>query len=300
GVNTVTVRSTISGYRSYLVSDLHGDVHRYRALFRLLRDEPPDLLFMAGDLLPHPFRSLDSLGIQGVDFVNEFLVREFRLLQRELDEAVPSVYLILGNDDLRFEEASIMSATAPRIWTYMHNRKVDLGEYVLYGYAFVPPTPFRNKDWERYDVSRYVDPGCISPEEGSVTVPVSPRELRYRTISTDLKELTGGDDLCNALFLFHVPPYDTVLDRADLEGQYIDYVPLDTHIGSIAVRRLIDERQPFATMHGHVHEAYRLTGHYRQQLGRTWCLSAAHEGPDLVVLDFDLREPGSAERRVVT
>lgn len=255
---------------------------------------------MAGDLLPHPLRSIDSLGMSGVDFVNEFLLREFRTVQQELGEDMPSVYLILGNDDLRFEEASIMSAAAPRIWTYMHNRKVQLGAYVLYGYAFVPPTPFRNKDWERYDVSRYVDPGCVSPEEGSVSVPVSPRELRYRTIAGDLEKLAGDDDLSHGVFLFHVPPYDTALDRADLDGHYIDYVPLDTHIGSIAVRRLIDERQPFATMHGHVHEAFRLTGQYRQQLGRTWCLSAAHEGPDLVVLDFDLREPGGAERRVIT
>jgi len=30
----------------------------------------------------------------------------------------------------------------------------------------VPPTPFLLKDWEKYDVSAYVDPGCVSPEEG--------------------------------------------------------------------------------------------------------------------------------------
>lgn len=257
------------------------------------------MLFMAGDLLPHPLRSLDSLGISGVDFVNEFLIREFRSLRRDLGEAAPRVYLILGNDDPRFEEASVMSATEPKVWTYVHNRRVSLGEYLLFGYAFVPPTPFPNKDWERYDVSRYVDPGCVSPEEGSHSVPVSPQELRRRTISDDLARLTGTDDLTGAVLLFHVPPYETTLDTADLAGRMVDHVPMDPHIGSIAVRRLIDDRQPHLTLHGHAHEAFRLTGRYKEQLGRTWCLSAAAEGPDLVVVDFDLRDPGSAERRVI-
>ena len=33
----------------------------------------------------------------------------------------------------------------------------------------------------------------------------------------------------------------------------IDYAPLDVHVGSIAVRRFIESRAPYLTLHGHVH-----------------------------------------------
>ena len=52
------------------------------------------------------------------------------------------------------------------LWRYVHGRRHDLGKFPVYGYAMVPPTPFLWKDWERYDVSRYVTPGSVSPEEG--------------------------------------------------------------------------------------------------------------------------------------
>ena len=58
--------------------------------------------------------------------------------------------------------------------------------FQVYGYSFVPPTPFQLKDWERYDVSRFVDPGCVSPEEGMRTIPVSDQEQRFTTIQKDL------------------------------------------------------------------------------------------------------------------
>ena len=82
----------------------------------------------------------------------------------------------MGNDDPRFEEAAILDAATQGIWEYIHNRKVEFKNFIVYGYANVPPTPFRLKDWERYDVSRYVDPGCIPPEEGVRSFPVSDQE----------------------------------------------------------------------------------------------------------------------------
>ena len=94
----------------------------------------------------------------------------------------------------------------------------------------------------------------------------------------------------------HAPPYDTHLDRAALDGKSIDHVPIDVHVGSIAVRRFIEARQPLLTLHGHVHESARLTGSWRERIGRTWCLSAAHDGPELALVRFDPEDPGGAVR----
>ncbi|MDC7125588.1 MAG: hypothetical protein PQJ46_08465 [Spirochaetales bacterium] len=39
-----------------------------------------------------------------------------------------------------------------------------------------PTSTYLLKDWERYDVSRYTDIGCVSLEEGRRTFPVSEHE----------------------------------------------------------------------------------------------------------------------------
>jgi len=209
------------------------------------------------------------------------------------------VLLIPGNDDPRDREAAFLDAETEWIWKYLHGRRVHLGAFTAYGYACVPPTPFPLKDWERYDVSRHVDPGCVSPEEGYRSVAVPVYKVRYATIREDLEHLAGDDDLSRAVFLFHAPPYQTALDRAALDGKHIDHVPLDVHVGSIAIQRFIEARQPLLTLHGHVHESTRLTGSWRDRIGHTHALSAAHEGPELALVRFDLDELERATRELL-
>lgn len=280
-----------------LTSDLHGDPGKWSALFSELRRDPPGIVLLAGDLLPAPGRDLNALGMAAPDFINGYLVPAFAALRRDLGERYPRVLLIPGNDDPRFDEATLIAAAgSSHLWTYLHDHRVSIGDYTFYGYACIPPSPFLNKDWERYDVSRYVDPGCVSPEEGRLTVPRSARDRRYGTIAGDLQRLSGTDDLSRAVFLFHAPPYDTILDTADLAGKTVDHVPLDPHIGSVAIRRFIEARSPWCTLHGHVHESFRLTGRYSQRIGETWCISAAAEGTELAIVRFDLADPGGAGR----
>lgn len=277
-------------------SDLHGHVDRYEKLLRRVAAERPRVLLLGGDLLPS---ALASLREGGADFVQSFLAPAFLRLREQLGEQAPRVLLILGNDDPRACEADFRSAAGTGAWEYVHGQRVALGEFDVYGYACVPPTPFLLKDWERYDVSRYVEPGCVGPEEGCRTVPVPENEVRYGTIEQDLQRLVGGRSLERAVFLFHTPPYRTNLDRAGLDHVRVDHAAPDVHVGSVAVRRLIENGQPLLTLHGHIHESARLTGSWRDRIGRTHCLSAAHDGPELAVVRFDLEDPGLARRELV-
>ena len=213
--------------------------------------------------------------------------------------AYPRLFVILGNDDPRAFEPTVITLEEQRLWTYLHGRRAELAGRPVFGYAHVPPSPFLLKDWERYDVSRYVDPGCISPEEGRRSVPVEPRETRFSTIQRDLDELFADHPLDQAVLLFHTPPYGTLLDRAALDGKKVDHVPLDVHVGSIALRRMIELRRPGLTLHGHVHESARLTGAWRDELGGTVMLGAAHDGPELALVRFDLEDPSSATRSLI-
>jgi len=281
----------------FFVSDLHGSTRSYEALIRLIEAERPRALFMGGDLLPSGLSAFSGAG--GGDFIKKTFFPSFRRLSDRMGEAAPRVLLILGNDDGRMDEETIRAGEDEGLWEYIHGRRIELEEHPVYGYAFVPPTPFMLKDWERYDVSRFVDVGCVSPENGHHSFPVPPNEIRYSTIANDLDQLTGADDLERSVLLFHSPPHQTTLDRAALDGKMVDYTPLDVNVGSVAIRRFIEKRQPMLTLHGHIHESARITGSWQERIGRTVCLGAAHDGPELAVIDFRLDDVASARRRLL-
>jgi Icc-related predicted phosphoesterase len=273
---------------------LHGRKERYHKLLGTIRDQVPSAVFLGGDLLPQTAVQEEA----PADFVRAFLVPNFAELRCSLRERYPRVFLILGNDDPRCEEPAFAEGEAGGLWHYVHNRKVQFQDFTVYGLAYVPPTPFLLKDWELYDISCYVPPGCVSPEEGHRSVPAE-KNLRWETIHRELGALAADDALDRAIFLFHTPPYDTALDRAALDGKVFEHVPLDVHVGSIAVRRFIEERRPLVTLHGHVHEAARLSGEWKIRLGSTVCLGAAHDGPELALVRFDPLSPGDAVRALL-
>jgi uncharacterized protein len=280
----------------FFVSDIHGRLSRYEKLFEAIAEQHPKAVFLGGDLTPSGLMHSQRHGREFRDFIADYLVNNFRRLKMTMGLEYPDVFLILGNDDARAEESAIINGESLFLWKYAQGQKFDWEGYMMYGYAYVPPSPFLLKDWERYDVSRYVDPGCVSPEEGMRSVPITPDEQRYSTIKKDLDVLVGAADLSKSIFLFHSPPHNTKLDRAGLDGKFIDDVPLDPHVGSIAIRQFIETRQPLITLHGHIHETARLSGSWRDSIGQTQMFSAAHDGPELALVRFDPEHPETAIR----
>jgi uncharacterized protein len=283
----------------FFVSDVHGRIERYARLLKAVEAERPAAVFLGGDLLPSGLGLVASADPDHQDFINGFLAPAFERTRRALRDDYPAVFAILGNDDPRLEESAMLEAGTHGLWRYAHDRRIEWEGFTVYGYACVPPTPFRLKDWERYDVSRYVDPGCSSPEEGCRTVPANDSDVRYGTIKDDLQVLAGDRLLDRAIMLFHAPPYRTSLDRAALDGKSVDYVPLDVHVGSIAIQRFVEARQPLVTLHGHIHESARITGEWRTEIGRTHAFSAAHDGPELALVRFDPEDLEHATRELI-
>jgi len=275
----------------FFATDLHGKISRYQSLIDEIKKELPDVVLIGGDLLPG-FNNLFG------DFIIEYLIPKFEELKTELKDNYPKIFIIMGNDDPRIEEEKLIKAEKKGIWTYLNEKKINYNGYDFYGYAYVPPTPFRLKDWEKFDVSRYVDVGCVSPLEGSRTIAVDPVDIEYYTIAKDLQKLMK-DDLSKAICLFHAPPYQTNLDRADLDGRIIDHVQVDVHVGSIAIKNFIENRQPKITLHGHIHESSRITGHWKQKLKETYSYSAAWDGTELALVKFDPEFPEKAERKLL-
>lgn len=275
----------------FFVSDLHGKMSRYDHLIYAIETEKPDLVFLGGDLLPHA-------RMNAGEFVTGYLPKKFGKLRKQMETDYPLIVMIPGNDDPAEYIPGFLSMEREGLWKYLHMNTLAYKEYMLCGYAMVPPTPFLNKDWEKFDVSRYTDPGCVEPTQGYRTL-TPPHDPEYATIQKDLDHLTGNLKPEKLIVLFHSPPYQSNLDRAALDGKYFDHVPLDVHVGSIAIQRFIEERQPLLTLHGHIHESALLTGHWYQYFQRTLAVNAAHHGPELALVRFSLPDLSTISKTLV-
>jgi Icc-related predicted phosphoesterase len=77
--------------------------------------------------------------------------------------------------------------------------------------------------------------------------------------------------------MIHVPPHDSGLDTAPLLDENLRPTVsagdvLRGPVGSVAVRRVIEERQPLLGVHGHVHESGG-----ERRIGRTVCINPGSE-----------------------
>jgi Icc-related predicted phosphoesterase len=89
-----------------------------------------------------------------------------------------------------------------------------------------------------------------------------------------------------AVFMIHVPPYDSGLDTApeldkDMRPRVTMGDVLRIPVGSTGVRRAIQELQPLVSIHGHVHEAPG-----QGKIGRTTCFNAGSEANQGILRGF--------------
>ncbi|MFO8110667.1 MAG: metallophosphoesterase [Thermoplasmata archaeon] len=265
------------------VSDLHGNTAKYSKLYELISKNKPSAVFIGGDILPHR-------GGDATEFIEEHIISKAISLPTRF-------FMILGNDDPRIYESVFIEADKKGYIEYVHNRARWLGDHCVFGYSYVPPTPFMLKDWERYDVSRYVDVGSTYIEDGFRTVEVE--DERFQTIKDDLDNISQVTEPDKTIYLFHSPPYDTALDLTGNAGTSVNHAPMDPHVGSIAIKKFIEEKKPFLTLHGHIHESPGLTGCWKEKIGRTYSLSAAHDGPELAAVLFDTASIKEASRILI-
>ncbi len=282
----------------FFVSDLHGRVARYELLFRKVEEEMPEIVFIGGDIMPG-FSSYSQRNREHKDFLDDYLAPKFQGLKSALRDKYPRVFLILGNDDGRKIEGDVLKFAGSGIWDYIHFQRRTYGDYSIYGYSYIPPTPFRLKDWERYDISRDTPSGCISPESGALTVDIPMQERRNCTIQKDLEKLAGRETQDRAVYLFHSPPYGTNLDLIEVGGGMNENNRGYVNVGSKAIRGFIETVQPLLTLHGHIHESADISGDWRDKIGRTQMFNASHNGPELSVIKFDLSNPIQAVRELL-
>lgn len=275
------------------VSDLHGKYDRINSLFNFILLQKPEAVFIGGDILPRGNRTESFYH----DFFENFLLKRFENLKKNYGYEYPHIFAIPGNNDPKVVEHLFYSLENKGFWKYIPCRMIAFKGFRVYGYPFVSPTPFHLKDWEKYDTDRTVKTGNIDPFDGIRTVPFNFNDEK-QYISEDLIKIGGSVMTEKLVILFHDPPYFTYLDHTGYNhgspaGQCIN------HIGSRAIQEFINEKQPWLTLHGHVHESTRLSGYWKAKMGSTVSFNAAHDGPELSVMSFILENPDEAKRQLI-
>lgn len=272
-------------------SDLHGEESLYQQILDTARESEPEILILGGDLLPslQKTRRYEEMIREQRSFIGAFLLPFFR---KGLETRFRRIFLIPGNWDPAYPE--IFAASPEGLVDLDRKRFRFESGYEFIGYPFVPPTPFRPKDYEKMDDLEapwppQKSPSYIrSPQTSYDLTPIDPGPyLRGKgTIEKDLEEIPASGEWRKTIYVMHSPPFATTLD----------VIPGGHSVGSRSIRQFIETFQPLLTLHGHIHEAPRLSGKYSDRIGRTLCLnpgqllSADEGGPRLQGVLFDLED----------
>ncbi|MBI3272694.1 MAG: metallophosphoesterase [Planctomycetes bacterium] len=279
-------------------ADLHGNLDQYRALLELAAREGAKLVLVAGDLV-------DAHTID--EYEATWRERLFPLLEAYVARTGP-LLVTMGNHD--FAAALPLLEARPDLVRVSHLSAVPVGEGLsVVGYPFTPPTPFWIKDYERWDESgvtprgRWKADGYRSPRPATgVDAGRPPRARRFEpfvfasptppadeTIAGELAALAAVADPARTVYLIHTPPADTPLDVHRTGA----------HIGSVAIRRFLEERGPYLTLHGHIHETVEQSGAFCLRLGRTLACAAGNfpRRDRVAVVGGDLCDLSTVRRR---
>jgi Icc-related predicted phosphoesterase len=250
-------------------SDLHGEIHLYQELLLLANSSSSEFTVIGGDLLPSfpPTKRYEDMVPNQKTFIDQFLSPFFKKMLETT--SIQKIFLVAGNWDLGYPYL-FMKATEKIIDLNQRSYRFKNG-YELIGYPFVPPTPFRPKDFEKMDDREAPWPPQKNPsyirssDQTDHLSPIDPFSyLREReTIEEDLDRLPKLLHPKRTIYVMHSPPF----------GTRLDLIQKGNSAGSRSIKTFIERNQPLLTLHGHIHEAPELSGTYVDRIGETLCVN---------------------------
>jgi uncharacterized protein len=279
-------------------SDFHGNSIQYNKFFKKAFDDKVNALILGGDLTPKD-KEHRTIKDQRIFLEKELLpsIKEFNKKNKERNHEC-KVFLILGNDDFRVN--SYVLRKYENEFKYFHNRILKFYDrFKIAGYSFVPLTPFVYKDWEKLDLNNknenktrkgFKIKGKVSKGTSFIYHEFNIKK-RDNTIENDLIKLFDKEDPKNIILVCHTPPANTSLDiNSEKE-----------HVGSAALRKIIENKQPLLTLHGHVHESVEISGKFFEKIGKTISVSSGNNniGSKLAVIKFNIFKPEEIIREII-
>jgi Icc-related predicted phosphoesterase len=258
-------------------TDLHGHKEKYDRLLTAAEAEKPGAVIIGGDILPFPEQGRT---LKQVNFIEDYLDGFFKRLN---DQGIYCL-LFLGNDDYAMWDGDFQEVCDryPRVFN-LAQKKYELNGYEFIGMNYVCDYPFHLKDRCRLDTAdghAKTTTGILSVPDGLHNVPNWAEYIAtLPTIEEELERLTKPKNMSKTVYVMHMPPAGLLLDKT---GGY-------EYVGSHAIYEFIKKNQPRLTLHGHIHEGPMMTGTWKIQFGRTWCIQPGQEGYSLIFVTIDLK-----------
>jgi Icc-related predicted phosphoesterase len=177
----------------------------------------------------------------------ERLERWMRTAEERLRDVAAKVFVTGGNDD-RFVIDSVLRSSSRLVDPEGTVTKLDRVNEMV-SCAWTNPTPWK-----------------------------TPRECSEDELYHKILDMTSMvTDIGGCVFNTHAPPVNSGLDTCpkldeNLRPVFAGGQPVTFGAGSVAVRKIIEERQPLLGLHGHIHESRGVA-----KIGRTICLNPGSE-----------------------
>ncbi len=304
-------------HRIVYSADLHGNEVQYQKLVKYALQVAADAVIIGGDIAPKgnsATASLEELKSKGLPLDN-FIAMQHLFFKERLPQLVSPLkekgiplFIMMGNDDCMANLPLFEKGEEEGLYQIIHGKRLQLtNDFYLVGYSCVPITPFGIKDWEKFDLSmvpeqlrdayearkqaNYHYSGYKSTLQGWVQFHFTPEMERKDSIQKDLAKPLFQEKPEQTVYVLHSPPHNTNLD----------IVGSREHVGSLAERLFIEERQPYLTLHGHIHETVDMSGTFKDQIGRAVCFSPGNHnvGKRLACISFDLYGRERAQRIIL-
>ena len=251
-------------YKILYTADLHGNKEFYKKLIEKAKENEIKAVVIGGDLCPRKTGTLEESILFQAEFLKNFFIPELSKLNKD-------IFVIMGNDDFRVNETILKNNNIK----YIHKNRHKIFNKNIVGYSFVNPTPFRLKDWEKFEDEKQEMPRQFHDEE-IITI-----EKEQGTIKEDLDNFIKLSNPKKTIYVMHAPPFNTNLDVIN-DG---------THVGSKAIREFIEKHQPYLTLHGHIHESPKISGSYIDKIRNTACINVGSRYPEnklnCIMIDID-------------
>lgn len=244
--------------------DIHGDKRKYEKLLEIAQSSAVKNIVIAGDLLPK--NADDREKIQ-----KEFIHGWFPEYLKRLEMAQIRLISILGNDDFETveDEYQKMISQFENVFD-VAGKKADIEGCSFIGLSHVLDTPFYRKtrvaieEGQKMPIQRHK---MIMLNDGKTMITEQEWEAyrlehvpKMRDLLEDLPEITEGN---KGIYVFHCPPYGIGLDMCK-DGDVV---------GSKDIVKYIQEKQPYMSLHGHIHESSKMSGNWYANIGETICMN---------------------------
>lgn len=245
-----------------ITSDLHQDIRKWEQLVRVVGQEKPRFVLVAGDLLPK------GGGFEGQ---RRFFPALADYLAAMRGTGQTTVLTFLGNDDFHPLEPLLDELAATGLCVNLNGRVHREDGFVFCGKAHVRDYPFGYKHWCVPDADfvacpvQFCGEGLTVDDEGRWVKLASLREYLLAKPSLGqrlmaLRSPLSADEVRRSIWLVHCPPADLGMDLC-ADGQ---------RVGSPTIARFIQGTQPLLGCSGHIHESpHQAGGRWAARVGRT-------------------------------